>query len=116
MFRPWGSYETVDSGEHFKVKRITVNPGAALSLQKHEHRAEHWVVVHGTALITVEKSEITLTADQSTYIPVGALHRLENPTDRPLDIIEVQTGQYLGEDDIIRFDDRYGRGSCLPAR
>ncbi|MDT9547250.1 MAG: mannose-1-phosphate guanylyltransferase/mannose-6-phosphate isomerase [Chlorobium sp.] len=110
VFRPWGSYETVDGGEHFKVKRITVNPGAALSLQKHEHRAEHWVVVHGTAMITVEDKEITLTADQSTYIPVGALHRLENPTDRPLDIIEVQTGMYLGEDDIIRFDDRYGRG------
>jgi len=110
VFRPWGSYETVDSGEHFKVKRITVNPGAALSLQKHEHRAEHWVVVHGTAKITVDDKDITLTADQSTYIPVGALHRLENPTERPLDIIEVQTGTYLGEDDIIRFDDRYGRG------
>lgn len=109
VFRPWGSYETVDMAERFKVKRITVNPGAALSLQKHMHRAEHWVVVRGTACITVDEREVTLREDQSTYIPVGSFHRLENPAEVPLELIEVQTGGYLGEDDIIRVDDRYGR-------
>lgn len=109
VFRPWGSYETVDQAERFKVKRITVNPGAALSLQKHLHRAEHWIVVRGTARITVEDREVLLHEDQSTYIPVGSFHRLENPADVPLELIEVQTGSYLGEDDIIRVDDRYGR-------
>jgi len=107
--RPWGNYETVDESERFKVKRITVNPGAALSLQKHHHRAEHWIVVKGTALVTVEEQQITLHEDQSTYIPVGAFHRLENTTDTPLELIEVQSGSYLGEDDIVRVDDRYGR-------
>jgi len=109
VYRPWGSYETVDFADRFKVKRITVNPGAALSLQKHNHRAEHWIVVKGTALVTVEEQQITLHEDQSTYIPVGSFHRLENPCEVPLDLIEVQTGGYLGEDDIVRVEDRYGR-------
>ncbi len=107
--RPWGTYETVDASERFKVKRITVNPGAALSLQKHQHRAEHWIVVRGTALVTLEDKKITLHEDQSTYIPVGAFHRLENTGTTPLELIEVQSGSYLGEDDIVRVDDRYGR-------
>ncbi len=107
--RPWGTYETVDESDRFKVKRITVNPGAALSLQKHHHRAEHWIVVKGIALVTVEEKKITLNEDQSTYIPVGAFHRLENIGTTPLELIEVQTGSYLGEDDIVRVDDRYGR-------
>ncbi|NTU44222.1 MAG: mannose-1-phosphate guanylyltransferase/mannose-6-phosphate isomerase [Chlorobiaceae bacterium] len=109
VYRPWGSYETVDYADRFKVKRITVNPGAALSLQKHNHRAEHWVVVKGTALVTIKDKNITLHEDQSTYIPVGSFHRLENPGDVPLDLIEVQTGSYLGEDDIVRVEDLYGR-------
>ncbi|MEI6651635.1 MAG: mannose-1-phosphate guanylyltransferase/mannose-6-phosphate isomerase [Chlorobiaceae bacterium] len=107
--RPWGTYETVDASERFKVKRITVNLGAALSLQKHQHRAEHWIVVRGTALVTLEDKKITLKEDQSTYIPVGAFHRLENTGTTPLELIEVQSGSYLGEDDIVRVDDRYGR-------
>ncbi|NTW69822.1 MAG: mannose-1-phosphate guanylyltransferase/mannose-6-phosphate isomerase [Chlorobiaceae bacterium] len=109
VYRPWGSYETVDCADRFKVKRITVHPGAALSLQKHNHRAEHWIVVRGTALVTVGEETITLHEDQSTYIPVGVFHRLENPADVPLELIEVQTGGYLGEDDIVRVEDRYGR-------
>ncbi|MCX6178209.1 MAG: mannose-1-phosphate guanylyltransferase/mannose-6-phosphate isomerase [Chlorobiales bacterium] len=109
VYRPWGSYETVDFSERFKVKRITVKPGAALSLQKHNHRAEHWVVVKGTALVTLGKNTITLSEDQSTYIPVGEFHRLENTGLTPLELIEVQSGSYLGEDDIIRVEDRYGR-------
>jgi mannose-1-phosphate guanylyltransferase / mannose-6-phosphate isomerase len=109
VYRPWGSYETIDIADRFQVKRIVVKPGAALSLQKHYHRAEHWVVVKGTALITVGEKEIILREDQSTYIPLGTLHRLENPGKIPLELIEVQTGSYLGEDDIVRFDDRYGR-------
>jgi mannose-1-phosphate guanylyltransferase/mannose-6-phosphate isomerase len=107
--RPWGTYETVDFSDRFKVKRITVNPGAALSLQKHLHRAEHWIVVKGTAQVTVGEKKITLCEDQSTYIPVGEFHRLENTGNKPLELIEVQTGSYLGEDDIIRVEDRYGR-------
>jgi mannose-1-phosphate guanylyltransferase/mannose-6-phosphate isomerase len=107
--RPWGTYETVDFSERFKVKRITVNPGAALSLQKHHHRAEHWIVVKGTARVTVGDKIITLCEDQSTYIPVGQFHRLENPGKTPLELIEVQSGSYLGEDDIVRVEDRYGR-------
>jgi len=109
VYRPWGSYETVDLADRFQVKRIIVKPGAALSLQKHFHRAEHWVVVKGTAQITVGDRQITLGEDQSTYIPLGSLHRLENPGKIPLELIEVQTGSYLGEDDIVRIDDRYGR-------
>ncbi|MDT8405239.1 mannose-1-phosphate guanylyltransferase/mannose-6-phosphate isomerase [Sulfuriflexus sp.] len=109
VFRPWGSYESIDEGERFLVKRIIVNPGASLSLQMHAHRAEHWVVVTGTARVTRGDEIVELHEDQSTYIPVGTKHRLENPTKVPLEIIEVQTGGYLGEDDIVRFDDIYGR-------
>ncbi|NTU67585.1 MAG: mannose-1-phosphate guanylyltransferase/mannose-6-phosphate isomerase [Chlorobiaceae bacterium] len=109
VYRPWGSYETIDEGVRFKVKRITVRPGAALSLQKHHHRAEHWIVVTGTALVTVDELKIRLEENQSTYIPVGACHRLENQGDLPLELIEVQSGDYLGEDDIVRLEDVYGR-------
>ncbi|NTV02405.1 MAG: mannose-1-phosphate guanylyltransferase/mannose-6-phosphate isomerase [Chlorobiaceae bacterium] len=109
VYRPWGSYETIDEGQRFKVKRITVRPGASLSLQMHHHRAEHWIVVTGTALVTVGDRKISLEANQSTYIPVGACHRLENQGDEPLELIEVQSGDYLGEDDIVRLEDVYGR-------
>jgi len=109
VYRPWGSYQDVDVSDRFRVKRITVNPGASLSLQLHHHRAEHWVVVRGTARITRDGDVMTLKEDESTYIPVGMKHRLENPGTSPLEIIEVQTGDYLGEDDIVRFDDMYGR-------
>jgi len=107
--RPWGWYDSVDEGERFKVKRIQVNPGASLSLQMHHHRAEHWIVVKGIAEITNGDQVITLTENQSTYIPQGQTHRLANPGKTPLEIIEVQSGSYLGEDDIVRFDDSYGR-------
>ena len=107
--RPWGTYETVDFSDRFKVKRITVNPGAALSLQKHHYRAEHWIVVKGSAQVTLGEKIMTLCEDQSTYIPVGQFHRLENIGTTPLELIEVQSGSYLGEDDIVRFEDRYGR-------
>ena len=109
VFRPWGSYETLEETERFKVKRIIVNQGAKLSLQMHHHRAEHWVVVKGTAKIVCGEKEFIMTEDQSNYIPLGTLHRLENPGVIPLEIIEIQTGSYLGEDDIVRFDDHYGR-------
>ncbi|MCU7873917.1 MAG: mannose-1-phosphate guanylyltransferase/mannose-6-phosphate isomerase [Candidatus Thiodiazotropha sp. (ex Lucinoma borealis)] len=111
VYRPWGNYETVDECDRFKVKRIVVNPGASLSLQQHHHRAEHWVVVKGTAKITKGDKEMMLTEDQSVYIPLGTRHRLENPGLIPLEIVEVQTGSYLGEDDIVRFSDEYGRDS-----
>lgn len=107
--RPWGWYDTIDVGERFKVKRIQVNPGASLSLQKHTKRAEHWVVVTGTAEVTCGDKVITLHENESTYIPLGETHRLANVGSMPLEIIEVQSGVYLGEDDIIRFDDSYGR-------
>ena len=107
--RPWGWYDSIDEGERFKVKRIQVKPGASLSLQMHHHRAEHWVVVKGIAEITNGDKIITLTENQSTYIPQGQTHRLTNPGAEPLEIIEVQSGSYLGEDDIIRFEDTYGR-------
>ena len=107
--RPWGTYEIVDSGQGFQVKRLTVNPGAALSLQKHHHRAEHWVVVKGVAKVTRGSEVYTLAENQSTYVPEGTNHRLENPGDVPLEIIEVQSGTYLGEDDIVRYEDRYNR-------
>ncbi|HIJ90022.1 MAG: mannose-1-phosphate guanylyltransferase/mannose-6-phosphate isomerase [Desulfobulbaceae bacterium] len=109
VFRPWGSYERVDCGERFQVKRIMVNPGATLSLQRHFHRAEHWVVVKGTAHIINGDQAIILSENQSTYIPLGTKHRLENPGTILLEIIEIQTGSYLGEDDIERFEDLYGR-------
>jgi mannose-1-phosphate guanylyltransferase/mannose-6-phosphate isomerase len=109
VHRPWGWYDSVDEGERFKVKRIQVKPGASLSLQMHHHRAEHWIVVKGTAEITNGDQVITLTENQSTYIPQGQKHRLTNPGTTPLEIIEVQSGSYLGEDDIVRFNDQYGR-------
>ncbi|SMC46154.1 mannose-1-phosphate guanylyltransferase/mannose-1-phosphate guanylyltransferase / mannose-6-phosphate isomerase [Desulfocicer vacuolatum DSM 3385] len=109
VFRPWGSYETIDLGPRFQVKRITVKPGAKLSLQKHFHRAEHWTVVSGTAIITKGEEEILLRENESVYIPLGYVHRMENPGRIPLELIEVQSGSYLGEDDIVRFDDIYGR-------
>lgn len=109
VYRPWGSYETVDEGEHFKVKRITVKPGAALSLQMHHHRAEHWIVVTGTAAVTLDERQVELAENESIYIPVEARHRLENRGQEPLELIEVQSGEYLGEDDIVRFEDHYGR-------
>ncbi len=107
--RPWGSFEGVDTGQRFQVKRLSVKPGASLSLQMHHHRAEHWIVVSGTALVTCGDKQCLLTENQSTYIPVGTRHRLANPGTIPLEIIEVQSGSYLGEDDIVRFEDEYNR-------
>ena len=109
VHRPWGWYDSIDEGGRFKVKRIQVKPGASLSLQKHHHRAEHWIVVTGTAEITNGDKLLTLTENQSTYIPLGEVHRLANPGTTPLEIIEVQSGSYLGEDDIVRYEDSYGR-------
>ncbi|MAV67769.1 MAG: mannose-1-phosphate guanylyltransferase/mannose-6-phosphate isomerase [Gammaproteobacteria bacterium] len=109
VFRPWGKYDTVDAGEYYQVKRVTVNPGAKLSLQMHHHRAEHWVVVSGSAKVTNGDETFLLSQNESTYIPIGVKHSLENPDEIPLEIIEVQSGCYLGEDDIIRFEDNYGR-------
>jgi mannose-1-phosphate guanylyltransferase/mannose-6-phosphate isomerase len=109
IYRPWGYYDSIDAGNRFQVKRIVVNPGAALSLQMHHHRAEHWVVVRGTARVTRGDETFLLSENESTIIPTGTRHRLENPGKVPLEIIEVQSGAYLGEDDIVRFDDAYGR-------
>lgn len=109
VYRPWGKYDTIDEGTNFKVKRITVNPGERLSLQRHKLRAEHWVVVSGTAKVKIENKELLLAANQSTYIPIGSAHSLENPYQKPLEIIEVQTGVYTEEDDVIRLEDKYGR-------
>lgn len=109
VYRPWGSYDGLESGEQFQVKRITVNPGASLSLQMHFHRAEHWIVVEGTADIEIDDNKTLLSPNQSIYIPLGAKHRLTNPGKIPLELIEVQSGSYLGEDDIVRFEDHYGR-------
>jgi mannose-1-phosphate guanylyltransferase len=109
VYRPWGKYDSVDTGERFQVKRITVKPGAKLSVQMHHHRAEHWIVVSGTAKVTNGDKEILLTENQSTYIPIGVVHALENPGKVDLELIEVQSGSYLGEDDIVRFEDKYGR-------
>ena len=110
VHRPWGWYDSIDAGDRFQVKRIMVTPGASLSLQMHHHRAEHWIVVRGTAEVTCGERRILLTENQSTYIPLGETHRLANPGKVPLEIIEVQSGSYLGEDDIVRFEDSYGRG------
>jgi mannose-1-phosphate guanylyltransferase / mannose-6-phosphate isomerase len=110
VYRPWGWYDSIDEGGRFKVKRIQVKPRASLSLQKHHHRAEHWIVVKGTAEITNGNKVLLLTENQSTYIPLGETHRLHNPGTIALEIIEVQSGSYLGEDDIVRFEDHYGRG------
>ena len=109
VYRPWGAYDSIDNGQRFQVKRITVKPGATLSLQMHHHRAEHWVVVSGTAEVTRGDEVLLLTENQSTYIPLGVTHRLKNPGKLPLELIEVQSGSYLGEDDIVRFEDTYGR-------
>ncbi|MCK4840882.1 MAG: mannose-1-phosphate guanylyltransferase/mannose-6-phosphate isomerase [Methylococcales bacterium] len=109
VYRPWGYYDLVDSGDRYHTKCIVVKPGAKLSLQKHHHRAEHWVVVSGTALVTKGDDVILLSENESTYIPLGVVHRLENPGVIPLEIVEVQSGSYLGEDDIVRFNDEYGR-------
>ncbi|HEX3756132.1 MAG TPA: mannose-1-phosphate guanylyltransferase/mannose-6-phosphate isomerase, partial [Rhizomicrobium sp.] len=109
VFRPWGAYESLDSGSNFQVKRITVNPGAKLSLQMHHKRAEHWIVVSGTAQVTCDDKVFPLKQNESTYIPLGSKHRLENIGSEPLELIEVQSGTYLGEDDIVRFEDSYGR-------
>ncbi len=111
VHRPWGWYDSIDEAERFKVKRIMVKPGASLSLQKHHHRAEHWIVVKGTAEITNGDKVMLLTENQSTYIPLGEVHRLANPGTLPLEIIEVQSGSYLGEDDIVRYEDTYGRST-----
>ena len=108
-YRPWGHYDSIDAGQRFQVKRITVNPGASLSLQMHHHRAEHWIVVTGTAQVTCDENVMLLTENQSTYIPIGTKHRLHNPGQVLLEMIEVQSGSYLGEDDIIRFEDNYSR-------
>ena len=109
VFRPWGSYDSIDFGDRFQVKRLTVKPGAVLSLQMHHHRAEHWIVVSGTARITCDDKVFLLSENESTYIPIGSRHRIENPGKVPLHIVEVQSGSYLGEDDIVRFEDNYGR-------
>ena len=111
VYRPWGAYDSIDHAERFQVKRITVKPGATLSLQMHHHRAEHWIVVSGTARVTRGEEVFLLGENQSTFIPLGTRHRLENPGMVPLELIEVQSGSYLGEDDIIRFEDKYGRGT-----
>jgi mannose-1-phosphate guanylyltransferase/mannose-6-phosphate isomerase len=109
VYRPWGYYESIDDGDRFQVKRIMVKPGAALSLQMHHHRAEHWIVVSGTAKVTCDDNTVLLSENQSTYIPLGTKHRLENPGKLPLFLVEVQSGSYLGEDDIVRFEDVYKR-------
>ncbi|WP_422353296.1 mannose-1-phosphate guanylyltransferase/mannose-6-phosphate isomerase [Stenotrophomonas sp. AR026] len=112
VYRPWGAYDSIDNGARFQVKRITVKPGATLSLQMHHHRAEHWIVVSGTAEVTRGDEVILLSENQSTYIPLGVTHRLKNPGKLPLELIEVQSGSYLGEDDIVRFEDQYGRAGA----
>lgn len=109
VYRPWGKYDSIDNGSRYQVKHISVKPGEKLSIQMHHHRAEHWIVVHGTAKVTINDQQQLLTENQSVYIPIGAVHSLENPGKIPLELIEVQSGAYLGEDDIVRFSDRYGR-------
>jgi mannose-1-phosphate guanylyltransferase len=109
VFRPWGKYDAMDSAERFQVKRITVKPMAKLSVQMHHHRAEHWVVVKGTAKVTIDGVESLVSENESVYIPIGAVHALENPGKIAIELIEIQTGSYLGEDDIVRLEDRYGR-------
>jgi mannose-1-phosphate guanylyltransferase/mannose-6-phosphate isomerase len=109
VYRPWGSYDSIDVGERFQVKRIVVKPGAALSLQKHHKRAEHWIVVSGVAEVTCDDRVFDLHENESTYIPLGSVHRLRNRGTEPVELIEVQSGHYLGEDDIVRLEDVYGR-------
>lgn len=108
--RPWGTYTVLEEDRHYKIKRIEVLPGQRLSLQKHHHRSEHWIVVSGSALVTCGEQEFMVNVNESTFIPIGSQHRLANPGKIPLIIIEVQSGEYLGEDDIIRFQDDYQRG------
>ena len=115
IYRPWGHYDGVVEGERRQVKRIEVKPGACLSLQMHHHRAEHWVVVRGTAVVEKDGESILLGENQSTYIPLGSRHRLSNPGKIPVELIEVQSGPYLGEDDIVRFQDNYGRSEATAA-
>ena len=110
-FRPWGWFDRLVMGERFQVKRIVVNPGAALSLQSHVHRSEHWIVVEGTACVTIDEDVKLVSENQSVYIPLGAVHRMENPGKVPMALIEVQTGGYFGEDDIIRYEDVYARSN-----
>jgi mannose-1-phosphate guanylyltransferase len=109
VFRPWGSYDSIGNGERYQVKCISVKPGEKLSVQMHHHRAEHWIVVSGTASVTIGEQTQLVTENESVYIPIGEVHALENPGKIPLELIEVQSGSYLGEDDIVRFSDRYGR-------
>lgn len=111
VYRPWGKYDSLDFGDRYQVKRITVKPGAKLSVQMHHHRAEHWIIVSGTAKVTNGDKTFMLSENESTYIPIGVVHALENPGMDQLEIIEIQSGSYLGEDDIVRFEDLYGR-SC----
>ena len=113
IYRPWGNYTSIVESNRWQVKRISVKPGASLSLQMHHHRAEHWVVVRGTAVVERDGEKQLLGENQSTYIPLGCKHRLSNPGKIPVDLIEVQSGEYLGEDDIVRFEDRYGRSDLL---
>ncbi len=113
IYRPWGNFDSIDEGKRYKVKRITVNPGARLSVQMHHHRAEHWIVVSGTAKVFRNDEEFVLSENESIFIPLGHTHSLENPGMIPLEIIEVQSGAYLGEDDIVRFEDKYGRGTSV---
>ena len=112
MHRPWGTYTVLEKGDHFKIKRIEVKPGASLSLQLHHHRSEHWIVVSGMARVLNNDTELFIGANESTYIPAGCKHRLENPGLLNLVMIEVQSGEYLGEDDIVRIQDQYGRCEC----
>ena len=109
VYRPWGKYDSIDHGGRYQVKRITVKPGAKISVQMHYHRAEHWIVVTGTAKVTNGDKTFLLSENESTYVPIGAIHSLENPGKVNLELIEVQSGSYLGEDDIVRFEDLYGR-------
>ena len=109
VYRPWGQYDSIDHGDRYQVKRITVKPGQKLSVQMHHHRAEHWIVVKGTARVTLDGQDRLLTENESIYLPVGSVHALENPGKIALEMIEVQVGSYLGEDDIVRLQDRYGR-------
>jgi len=109
VHRPWGSYTVLEEGKCFKIKRVAVNPKKRLSLQLHRHRSEHWIVVTGTAEIDLGDRKLHLSANESTFVPAGTRHRLANPKETPLEVIEVQSGEYLGEDDIVRFDDEYGR-------
>ena len=109
VYRPWGKYDSMDKGSRFQVKRITVKPEAKLSVQMHHHRAEHWVVVSGTAKVRIDDEERLICENESVYIPIGAVHSLENPGKIPIELIEIQSGTYLGEDDIVRFEDLYGR-------